>query len=96
MQLNKLKEFKDKKVAILWYWKEGKSIKRFLQNLDFKNIFILDKNEINDREESISYVTWENYLDNLNDFDLIIKTPWISPYTNDPQSRWLTISSVFE
>lgn len=58
-------------------------MKNFLKKLELKNIFILDKNEILERENWISYITWEKYLENISDFDLIIKTPWISPYLND-------------
>lgn len=83
MKIEKLREFIDKKVAILGYWKEGKSVKNFLKKLDIKNIFILDKNDILEREEWIFYETWEKYLENIENFDLIIKTPWISPYINN-------------
>lgn len=83
MKIDNLRQFIDKKVAILWYWKEGKSMKNFLKKLNFKNIFILDKNDILEREEWIFYQIWENYLENIWEFDLIIKTPWISPYLNN-------------
>ncbi|PZM85014.1 hypothetical protein DLH72_02550, partial [Candidatus Gracilibacteria bacterium] len=83
MKIEKLREFIDKKVAILGYGKEGKSVKNFLKKLDIKNIFILDKNDILEREEGIFYETGEKYLENIENFDLIIKTPGISPYINN-------------
>lgn len=83
MKISELSLFKAKKVAILGYWKEGRSVKNFLKKLWFENISVLDKNDISEREDWIFYKTWEKYLENIWDFDLIIKTPWISPYIND-------------
>lgn len=96
MKIDKLKNFVDKKVAILGYWKEGKSVKNFLQKLGFKNIFILDKNDILEKENKIFYITWEKYLENIWDFDLIIKTPWISPYLNNLMELKEKITSSVE
>lgn len=73
---------KNLKIAILGYWKEWKSSLNFIKKIWIKNISILDKNEILDREEDINYIIWEKYLDNLDIFDLIIKSPWISVYNN--------------
>lgn len=80
MKIEKLKKYKEKKVAILWYWKEGKSTLNFLLNLWIKNITILDKQTEIEKKEAINYILWEKYIDNLWEFDLIFKTPWISPY----------------
>ena len=83
MKISELSLFKAKRAAILGYWKEGRSVKNFLKKLWFENISILDKNNIYEREDWILYKTWENYLESIWDFDLIVKTPWISPYLND-------------
>ena len=58
------------KIAILGYWKEWKSTFNWLlkQWYSKEQIDILDK--------SID----EKYLDNLDDYDLIFKSPWISVY----------------
>ena len=56
------------KIAILWYWKEWKSTHNFLKKQWFKDITILDK--------SLD----KNYLENLEKYDIIYKTPWISIY----------------
>jgi UDP-N-acetylmuramoylalanine--D-glutamate ligase len=80
MKLNELKKYKDKKVAILWFWKEGKSSLNFLLKLWFLNITILDTNEKIEQKENINYILGEKYIDSLWDFDLIIKSPWISSY----------------
>lgn len=80
MKLNQLKSLN--KIAILWYWKEGISTLDFLLRLWIckKQITILDKNISNNSNNDISLISWEKYLDNLYDFDLIFKSPWISPY----------------
>jgi len=82
MKIKKLDDFKNKKIAILWYWLEGKSTLSFLIKLWITDITILDKKDIKDINKDFKYITWDNYLDNLDDFDLIIKAPWISPYQN--------------
>jgi UDP-N-acetylmuramoylalanine--D-glutamate ligase len=80
MKLEELKKYSDKKIAILWYGKEGKSSLDFLLKLWLKNITILDKSEEIEKKEGINYILWNKYLDNLWDFDLIFKSPGISPY----------------
>ena len=71
---------KDKKIAILGFGKEGKSsyhfIKKYLPN---KHLTIHDQNPVDNKSlENITVITGENYLQNLNDYDLILKTPGIS------------------
>lgn len=65
----KISELKNKKIAILWYWLEWKSTEKFLKRLGLKYT-ILDKN------------LDKNYLNKITSFDLIFKSPWISPYNN--------------
>ena len=77
----KIKDIKNKKsIWILWFGREGKSTLRFLQKIWFKDITVLDKSPIEKLDWNIKKITWERYLDFLKDFDLIIKTPWISLY----------------
>ncbi len=66
----KIEKLKNKKIAILGYWLEWKSTEKFFKKLEITNYKILDK--------SID----EKYLENLDNFDIIFKSPWISPYTN--------------
>lgn len=80
MKIKKLKTYIDKKIAILWFWKEGRSSLDFLTKLWFSNITILDKNTKIEQQKNINYILGEKYIDSLWDFDLIIKSPWISPY----------------
>ncbi|MBF0913847.1 hypothetical protein HXK64_02730, partial [Candidatus Gracilibacteria bacterium] len=69
MKISELNLFKAKKVAILGYGKEGRSVKNFLKKLGFENISVLDKNDISEREDGIFYKTGEKYLENIGDFD---------------------------
>ena len=89
MKLETIKEKINWKIAIIWYWKEGKSTLNFLKKLWAKDITIHDQKNIEDKEENIKYIEGKWYLDYdiLKDYDLIIKSPGISPYLND--FRWL-------
>ncbi len=78
----KIKNLKNYKIAILWFWKEGKSTLNFLKKVWVKNISILDKNNINLEENiwNIKIITGDSYLNKLWEYDYIFKSPWISPY----------------
>lgn len=67
-------EFIGKKIAILWYGREGKSTLNFLlkHGVDKNQITILDKNGV--EEEWISIISGDSYLQNLDHYDLIFKT----------------------
>jgi len=78
----KIDELKNKKIAILWFWKEGQSSLKFLQSNGIDDITVLDKKEIVDREEDITYIDGDWYLDELEVYDIIIKSPWISPFSH--------------
>ncbi|MCX6823938.1 MAG: UDP-N-acetylmuramoyl-L-alanine--D-glutamate ligase [candidate division SR1 bacterium] len=89
-------KFKNKKIAILGYGKEGKSSLHFLIKIGVlpRDITILDgAKKIEGLAESFEYihqtfaispdfnvVLGETYLDTLKRFDLIIKTPGVSIY----------------
>lgn len=74
-----------KNIAILWYGKEWESTLRFLQRnwiLD-GSITILDKNKdliVENFEWKI--ISGDTYLNNLNNYNYIFKSPWVSPYIN--------------
>ena len=70
---------KDKKIAILGFGREGKSSYRFIRNyLPDKHLAIHDKDFIEINDVHTTTITGENYLQNLNDYDLILKTPGIN------------------
>lgn len=76
----KIAELKEKKIAILWFGREGKSTFQFLKKLGIHTITLLDTNTICIDESNVVCITGESYLDTLWEFDVIIKTPWISPF----------------
>lgn len=85
----KLKEvLQAENIAILWFWKEGQSTLRFLTKQGRGNITVLDKNPENEKvfwefkvlHKNITWIFWWEYLESLQKFDIIIKTPGISPF----------------
>lgn len=76
----KLKELKNKKIAILWFWKEWKSSLSFLQKEGIDDITVLDINDIVISDTRVKVISGEWYLDNLDIYDVIIKSPWVSPF----------------
>ena len=73
-----IEKLKNKKIAILGFGREGKSTYKFIKkHLPNANITIIDQNEI-ELDEPCQKVIGDNYLENLNQYDLIIKSPGIS------------------
>lgn len=74
------------KVLILGFGREGKSTYNFIRKyLKDKHLYISDGNEelLNNNKElsddsNITLILGKHYLDNLNDYDLIIKSPGIN------------------
>lgn len=74
------------KVLILGFGREGKSTYNFIRkHLGDKHLYIadlneelLEKNEELKNDNNITLILGKNYLDNLNDYDLIIKSPGIN------------------
>lgn len=68
-----------KNIAILGFGREGKSTYHFLKKYMVNpKITILDQNRIVLEDDTITVVEGEHYLDHLEDFDVIIKTPGVS------------------
>ncbi|MBE6160111.1 MAG: UDP-N-acetylmuramoyl-L-alanine--D-glutamate ligase [Lactobacillales bacterium] len=101
---NKIVEkLKNKNIAILGFGKEGKSTYNFIRkHLPNQKITILDKNDIlknNDylkNDNNLEIIVGENYLSNLEIYDLIIKSPGISFYNIDITKIKDKISSQLE
>jgi UDP-N-acetylmuramoylalanine--D-glutamate ligase len=79
-----IEKLNNKHIAILGYGREGKSTYRFIKKyckntkvtiIDYKDIRNDFYNEFNDE---VDFITGEDYLNNLEKYDLIIKTPGIS------------------
>ena len=72
-------KLRDKNIAILGFGKEGKSTYNFIRRyLKEQPITIIDKNEQVLDDEYVTLISGENYLDNLDIYDLIIKSPGIT------------------
>lgn len=71
--------FRDKKILILGFGREGQSTCRFLRGL-LPNIrlTVADRREICIDDRNVSLVSGEGYLDGLGDFDVVVKSPGIS------------------
>lgn len=77
-------KLKNKNIAILGFGKEGKSTYNFIRRYSDQPLTILDKNDIlknNDyliQDKNVKFVIGDNYLNNLEQYDLIIKAPGIA------------------
>ena len=70
---------KDKKIAILGFGREGKSSLHFIRkHLPEKQVTILDKNSVDIQDAKTTMVCGDNYLNNFNAYDIVLKTPGIS------------------
>ena len=64
---------KDKKICILGYGREGISTYNYLTKHGITDIMVHDK-----KEQDVKGIYGDTYLDNLNKYDVIIKSPGIS------------------
>ena len=72
----KLQNLKNKKIIIVGFGREGKNTYKTLKKLfPLKSIALADKKEIKADEREI--YTGKDYLNNLKNYDVIIKTPGI-------------------
>ncbi len=80
MHISELRENNQYKIAILWYGKEGKSVLHFLESLSYPvdNITLIDTENIS--SDTYQTITWSGYVDHLEQYDIIFKSPGISPY----------------
>lgn len=87
-----------KSIAILWFWKEGQSTLAFLQNLWAQNVTVLDKDSVDLESSDIAVISGESYLDSLDDFDVIFKSPGICPFSEkivDHRTKLISQTQVF-
>lgn len=69
----------DKSVLILGFGREGQSTLKYIRDyLPQKKIVIADKNNITVDDGNIEIISGESYLDCVNDFDVVMKSPGIS------------------
>lgn len=93
--INKISSYNN--IAILGYGREGKSTYKFIRKyLSIKDLTIIDINNVLENNEELKkdnhlkIIYGENYLDNLDEFDLIIKSPGISFKNIDVSSIKIT------
>ena len=81
MQNKIFEKLKDKNVAILGFGAEGKSTYRFIRKFSNQKITILDQKDYTSdpliKDDDNVFVIYENYLDNLDKYDVIIKAPGV-------------------
>lgn len=74
-----VKKLTGKNIAILGFGKEGKSTFNFIRkHLPDMPLTILDKASITIDDDKVTIVSGDDYLNNLEKYDLIIKSPGIS------------------
>jgi UDP-N-acetylmuramoylalanine--D-glutamate ligase len=84
-------DLKNKKICILGFGKEGKSTYEYLTSHGITNIKIHDK-----IEQDKPGVYGEKYLDDLEQYDYIIKSPGISLFDRDISNIRKKITSQLE
>ena len=76
-----INELKDKNIAILGFGMEGISTYKFIRKYLDINLTIIDKNnpieKIDKDDKNITIVYGDNYLDDLEKYDLVIKSPGV-------------------
>lgn len=74
--------FNDKKILILGFGREGQSTYKLIRKyLKEQKLYIADRKEnceVLKLDNNISFISGENYLKNLEDYDIIMKSPGIS------------------
>lgn len=69
----------NKSVLILGFGREGQSTLKYIRDyLPEKKLVIVDKNNITVDDKNVEIISGENYLDCVNDFELVMKSPGIS------------------
>jgi len=69
---------KDKSLLLLGFGREGRStLEHIRKYLPEKKLTLADRNPVSLKDENVEIIVGENYLDSINDFDLVIKSPGI-------------------
>ena len=70
---------KDKSILILGFGREGQSSYNYIKKyLPEKPVTIADRNSVTVDGENVEIISGEGYLDRVNDFDVVLKSPGIS------------------
>ena len=96
--------FKDKKILILGFGIEGQSTYKLIRKyLPKQELYISDKKEnfqdnfdFFKEDSNVNFTSGEKYLENLNDYDIIMKSPGISFVNLDTSEYHHKIKSQLE
>lgn len=90
-----------KNIAILGFGMEGKSTYHFIRKYTDMPLTIIDKNDVRDKnsdlfeqDSNLNFIIGEDYLDRLDGFDLIIKSPGV--ITKDIDTTNIPFTSQLE
>ena len=84
-----IEKLENKNIAILGFGKEGKSTYNFIRRHSDQLLTILDKRDILSSnpylkdDKNLNIITGDNYLDNLDKYDIVLKTPGIAMLDTD-------------
>lgn len=71
--------FKDKSVLILGLGREGRATLGFIRkHYPDMHLTVADKNAVKVDDDNVTLICGENYLDCINDFDIVMQSPGIS------------------
>ncbi|MBQ5825706.1 MAG: UDP-N-acetylmuramoyl-L-alanine--D-glutamate ligase [Clostridia bacterium] len=71
--------FKDKSVLILGLGREGRATLGFIRkHYPDKHLTVADRNPVKVDDANVTLICGENYLDCINDFDIVMQSPGIS------------------
>ena len=95
--LNLLKEtIKGKRVLILGFGREGKSTYRRIRQVEgYECLAVADKAGARFLDPSVTVLTGDTYMDTMNDYDLVFKSPGIV-LPKDPSEYSCEITSQME
>jgi UDP-N-acetylmuramoylalanine--D-glutamate ligase len=84
-----ISDFKDQRILILGFAREGQDTLRFLRRLFPKQVVdVADQNaKIPRKGKNLRYYLGKNYLKKIGDYDIIIKTPGIPPRVLRPHLK---------
>lgn len=78
-----IEEFTGKDVSILGFGMEGKAAYHFIRRYSDMNLTIIDKNNVLEtnvelqNDKNVNVIYGDNYLDNLDKYDVVIKSPGV-------------------